>query len=158
MAENYLGDFAVGSVWHTPEFQVSAEAITSFARDYDPQPYHLDAEIAAQSVFGKLVAPGFQNAAIAWKLGVESGHFRSCALAGIGIDNLRWLAPLEPGDTVRCTITILENKPSESRPDRGFLKARYDMLNQDDKHVMSLELLKLLQRRQTNNEGEKVEV
>ena len=158
MQENYLDDFVVGSVWHTPEHEVSLDEITAFAASCDPQPYHLDEALAAESVFGQVVMPGFQNAAIAWKLGIASGHFQHCSMAGIGIDNLRWLAPLKPGDRVRCVITILENKPSGSRPDRGFLKARYAMLNQKDELLMSLELLQLLRRRPTSDKGETVDV
>lgn len=143
----YLEDFAVGTVWRTPSVTMERSRIVDFAGFYDPQAYHLDDEAGADSVFGKLVAPGFQTAALAWKLGLASGYFDHCAMAGIGVDEMRWLAPVSPGDTLRCRMEVLENVPSGTKPDRGFLKMRYEMRNQSDVLVMTLNLLQMLRRR-----------
>ena len=115
----YLDDFPVGSVFMTPEETVTRDQLVDFARQYDPQPYHLDDEAGRQSVFGGISAGGFQIAAFAWMLGLRTGMFDDCAMAGIGIDELRWHRPLKPGDTIKCRMTVVENRPSRSKPDRG---------------------------------------
>ncbi|MBX3596684.1 MAG: MaoC family dehydratase N-terminal domain-containing protein [Rhizobiaceae bacterium] len=147
MSALYLEDFTVGSVWHTPALTLDRDRIIEFAEFYDAQYYHLDDEAAKESIFGRLVAPGFQTASFAWKLGMASGYFDECALAGIGIDELRWLAPVDPGDALKCRMEVLENVPSSSKPDRGFLKIRYEMTNQNGVLVMTLNLLQMLRRR-----------
>jgi acyl dehydratase len=143
----YLEDFPLGSVYMTPEVTVTREQLVDFARQYDPQPYHLDDEAGRRSVFGGISAGGFQIAAFAWKLGLETRMFDDCAMAGIGIDELRWLRPLKPGDTIKCRMTVVETRPSRSKPDRGGITFAYEMINQHGETIMTLKLIQMLRRR-----------
>jgi acyl dehydratase len=123
-----------------------AEAI-DFAQRYDPQYFHTDPVAARASDFGGLVCGGFQTAALAWALVLRSGMFEQCPIAGIGVDELRWLAPVRPGDTLRCRFTLLDARPSASKPDRGVARFRYELVDQDERTVMTLVILQLLRRR-----------
>lgn len=143
----YFEDFAPGRIFRTPPFVASAEQIVRFAEDYDPQYYHLDPERARHSIFGGLVCPGFQTASLAWGLALKTGLFRHCAVAGIGIDRLRWLKPVREGDTIHAEFELAEGRPSASRP--GIARATFDyrMLNQHGETVMTLSLIQLLRLR-----------
>lgn len=128
---------------------VADEQVIDFARQYDPQYYHLDPVAAQCSVFGGLVAGGFQTASLAWALGLKTRLFDHCAMAGIGVDELRWLRPLRAGDTVQCTLECVTNRPSRTRPDRGTATFRYIMTNQNDEAIMTLNLIQMLRTRPT---------
>lgn len=143
----YLDDFEVGVGHDSPPHRVSEEEALAFARRYDPQYFHLDAEKARESAFGGLVLGGFQTAALSWALVLASGMFDDSPIAGIGIDELRWLGPVRPGDTLRCRFTLIEKRPSRSRPDAGVARFRYEMLNQDGATVMTLVMIQLLRLR-----------
>lgn len=140
----FLEDFPVGIVFQTPSIRIPDEQVVEFARVYDPQYYHLDPEAAKNSVFGGLVAGGFQTAALAWALGLKTRLFDHCAMAGIGVDELRWLKPLRAGDTVQCTLQCVSNVPSQSRPDRGVVTFHYIMTNQRGETIMTLNLIQML--------------
>ena len=126
---------------------MTEKEIVEFARHYDPQYYHLDAEAAKDSIFGGLVCGGFQTAALAWALALKSGMFDDCSLAGIGIDELRWLEPVRPGYVLRCRFTMLEWRPSASRPEAGISRLRCEVVNQDDRPVITMVMIQLLRRR-----------
>lgn len=147
MNERYLEDFTPGLRITTPSFTLTEEELVDFAHKYDPQPYHLDREAARESVFGGLVAGGFQTAALGWALALRSGWFDACAMAGIGVDELRWLLPLRVDDTVTCHLEVLENHPSRSRPDRGVAVIRYDLTNAQDDLILTMKLTQMLRRR-----------
>jgi acyl dehydratase len=147
MASWYLEDFTPGRRITTPSFTLREDELVDFARKYDPQAFHLDTEAAKNSVFGGLVAGGFQTAALAWALALRTGCFDECAMAGVGVDGLRWLRPLRVNDTVSCTLEVLENNPSTSKPDRGVVVIRYDMTNQDGEKILTLKLTQILRRR-----------
>src|SRR3546814_8411677 len=117
-------DFKPGQVFRTPEFVATAENIISFAKHYDPQYYHLDAERARNSIFEGLVCGGFQTAALAWGLALKTGLFEKCAVAGIGVDKLRWLKPVREGDTIHADFQLSEGAPTSSRP--GIARATLD--------------------------------
>lgn len=144
----FLEDFPVGEIFRTPSVRISDEQVVEFARVYDPQYYHLDPEAAKNSVFGGLVAGGFQTAALSWALGLKTGLFDHCAMAGIGVDGLRWLKPLRAGDTVQCTLECIANTPSATRNDRGVVTFHYVMTNQDNETIMTLNLIQMLRSRQ----------
>ncbi|MDH3375953.1 MAG: MaoC/PaaZ C-terminal domain-containing protein [Gammaproteobacteria bacterium] len=146
-ASRYLEDFVPGEVIHTPRWRVSEQELISFAECYDPQYYHTDPDTASESIYGGLVAGGFQTAALTWALALRTRLFDRCAMAGIGLEGLRWFKPLRPDDTVRCEITVLSNRPSRSKPDRGVIEARYDLFNQHDIKILTLTLTQMLARR-----------
>lgn len=137
MAKAFLDDFAVGETFETAELTISAEESFAFARAFDPQPFHLDAAAANRSVFGELTCSGWHTTAVTMRLVVESGVMRETGIIGSGIDELRWLAPVKPGDTLRVRGEVVERIHSERRPDRGTLRVRLETLNQHDVVVMS---------------------
>ena len=147
MTDYYLEDFEPGRTYASPSRTVSEEEALDFARRYDPQYFHLDPVAARDSVFGGLVLGGFQTAAIAWALVQETRMFDRSALAGIGIDELRWHKPVRPGDTLRCDFTLLDARPSRTSADRGVARFRYEVRNQDEETVLSLVIIQLLRRR-----------
>jgi len=147
LTDYYLEDFEPGRTYASPSRTVSEEEALDFARRYDPQYFHLDPVAARDSVFGGLVLGGFQTAAIAWALVQETRMFDRSALAGIGIDELRWHKPVRPGDTLRCDFTLLDARPSRTSADRGVARFRYEVRNQDEETVLSLVIIQLLRRR-----------
>jgi len=143
----YLEDFEPGVAHLSPPHTVSEGEALDFARRYDPQYFHTDRVAARTSDFGGLVCGGFQTAALAWAMVLESRMFDDCPIAGIGIDELRWTAPVRPGDTLRCRFTLLDAKTSGSKPDRGVARFRYEVFNQAQTMVLSLVIIQLLRRR-----------
>jgi acyl dehydratase len=143
----YLEDFEPGVEYVSPPHSVTLDEALDFARRYDPQYFHTDPVAARRSAFGELVCGGFQTAALAWALVLRSRMFDRCALAGIGVDELRWLAPVRPGDTLRCRFALLERRFSASRPDRGVARFRYEVVDQLERTVLTLVITQLLRRR-----------
>lgn len=143
----FIEDFESGVTYESPAHEMTMEEATDFARHYDPMYFHVDAEAAKYSTFGGLVCAGFQTAALAWTLALRSGLYDQCALAGIGIDELRWLAPVRPGDVLRCRFSMLEWRPSKSRPEAGIARVRFELVNQCDRSVVTMVVIQLLRRR-----------
>ena len=134
----YLEDFAVGEVTEFPPRQVSEDEIIAFARDYDPQPFHLDKEAAKQSLFGGLCASGWHTAGMMMRMLVDHMIGQSASMGSPGVDQLRWLKPVFPGDTLHLRGEVLEVRPSRSKPDRGVVTARYEMRNQKGEPVLTM--------------------
>ena len=147
MTDYYLEDFKLGHSYRSPTHTVTDEKALDFARRYDPQYFHLDPVAARESVFGGLVLGGFQTAAFAWALVLRTGMFDQCAMAGIGLDEVRWHKPVRPGDFLRCDFTLLEARPSKSRAESGIARFRYELKNQRDEIVLTLVMIQLLRRR-----------
>jgi acyl dehydratase len=152
----YLEDFQPGAEEETPAREVSREEIVAFAREFDPQPFHVDEEAARRSIYGGLIASGWHTAAICMRLVVdhalhsgrgEEGAGGTGSLGSPGVDELRWLRPVRPGDRLRVRIEVLEVVPSRSKPDRGLVKLRYTMRNQEGQDVMTMIALGLMLRR-----------
>jgi acyl dehydratase len=137
VAELYFEDFAAGQVYELGSRTVTEDEIVDFARQWDPQPFHVDPEAAKQSVFGGLIASGWQTGAIWMRMYVDA-VLGSAARGSPGIEELRWLAPVRPGDTLSGRLTVLEATPSATRPDRGTIRIRGEMVNQDGVTVMAM--------------------
>ncbi len=150
MADYYLEDFEPGRAYSSPTQTISEEEALDFARRYDPQYFHLDPVAARNSVFGGVVLGGFQTAALAWALVLRTGMFDRSAMAGIGLDDLRWHKPVRPGESLRCEFTLLDARPSRTHSDRGVARFRYEMKNQHDEIVLSLVMIQMLRRRPTS--------
>jgi acyl dehydratase len=131
-------DFAVGETWQSPPITVSAEDIVAFGSRYDPQPMHTDAEAAARSPFGTLVASGWHIAALSVRAFVEAGGYGGTPVVGLGIDELRWLKPVRAGDVITVQREIVELRRSASNPGHGIVKTRVTVRNQAGEAVMSL--------------------
>lgn len=134
-----LEDIAVGDVARFGSYRVEREEVLAFAKAYDPQPFHLSEEAAAATHFGRLSASGWHTASMAMAMIVA--HFRETgfrSLGSPGVDELRWLKPVYPGDTLHCETEVLETRRSASRPEMGFVTSRWTVLNQDDVAVMTM--------------------
>jgi len=151
LADYYLEDFEPGRAYSSPTQTISEEEALDFARRYDPQYFHLDPVAARNSVFGGVVLGGFQTAALAWALVLRSGMFDRSAMAGIGLDEVRWHKPVRPGESLRCEFTLLDARPSRTHSDRGVARFRYEMKNQHDEIVLSLVMIQMLRRRPTSD-------
>jgi acyl dehydratase len=138
MSERYFEDFEPGQVLELGNHTVSEDEIIDFARQFDPQPFHVDPDAARQSVFGGLIASGWHTGAMWMRLYVDNMLGSASAQGSPGIEELRWLAPVRPGDTLYGRLTVLEATPSERRPDRGTVRIRGEMVNQDGVTVLSM--------------------
>ena len=138
MPELTFEDFEPGRVFELGTREVTEGEIVAFAREWDPQPFHVDPEAAQESIFGGLIASGWHTGAMWMRLYVDSLLVGAAGMGSPGIEELRWLAPVRPGDTLEGRLTVLEATPSERRPDRGTIRIRGEMINQDGVIVMSM--------------------
>jgi len=132
-------DFPVGHVREFGGRVVDREEGLAFAAAYDPQPLHLDEEAANASILGGLSVSGWHTCAMVMRMMCDSYLLDSTSQGSPGIDNLRWLKPVRPGDTLRVRMTILEARESKSRPQIGLLRSAWEVFNQHDEQVMSME-------------------
>lgn len=147
----YLEDLHVGQRFRSNAHQLDEEQIRAFARQFDPQPFHLDAKAAQGTFFAELVASGWHTAAITMRLMVESGLPLAGGLVGAG-GEITWPAPTRPGDVLHVESEIVELKPSRSRPDRGLAIVRSETRNQDGRTVQVL-VAKLVVPRKAGQEN-----
>lgn len=138
MAFRYFEDFRPGEVVALGSRTLDEDAIIAFARDYDPQPFHTDPAAAVHSAFGGLVASGWQTVATYMRLLVDGLLRESTSMGSPGVDEIRWLRPVRPGDTLAARYTVLAATPSKSRPDRGIVTSLGEVLNQRGEVVMTL--------------------
>jgi acyl dehydratase len=135
MAEQYFEDFAVGQTFATGRHRVDKDQIVTFAKQFDPQYYHLDEEAAKQSPFKGLAASGWHTAAMTMRLMVEGEFKPAGGIIGVGFDQLSWSRPVRPGDELHVKSEVLEVRPSKSRNDRGMIRVQNTTLNQNDEVV-----------------------
>jgi acyl dehydratase len=147
VSERYFEDYVAGAVYEYGYVSVSEAEIIAFAERFDPQPIHIDARFAASGPFGGLIASGWHTASLAMRLVVDHYLPRAASLASPGIDELRWPAPVRPGDSLRLRTTTLETRRSQSKPDRGLIRTRAELLNQHDQIVLSLVAMNLIRLR-----------
>lgn len=124
-------DFAVGQRHRLGSHLVTAEEIIDFARRFDPQPFHVDPERARHSAFHGLVASGWHSAAIWMRLYFDGLLSRCASIGSPGVDEVAWLSPVRPGDELRGSLEVISTRPSRSRPDRGLIQARAELINQE---------------------------
>jgi acyl dehydratase len=134
----YFDDFKPGDRFQSAALLVTESLILAFARAYDPQVFHTDPEAAKATVYGGLIASGLQTIAITFKLFLESGVLAASSLGSPGLDEIRWKAPVRPGDTVHVVAEVLETRPSTSKSDRGIVRIHYTTLNQRGEVVMTM--------------------
>lgn len=143
----YWEDFAPGRVFETATRTLSEEDIVRFAREYDPQTYHTDAEAARRSPFGGLIASGWQTASLCMRMICDLYVLEAASLGSPGVDELRWVKPVRPGDTLRLKTTVLETRASMSRPDMGMVRHRSEVYNQHGELVMHMSGVGMFRRR-----------
>ncbi len=140
-------DFPVGQVREFGHYEVSREAVLAFAVEFDPQPFHLDDAAAEASLFGRLAASGWHTCAMAMRMLCDGYLLESAALGSPGIEKLRWLKPVYPGDLLHARLEVLEARPMTSRPTVGLVRSRTTVLNQADDAVLSMEGMGMFRRR-----------
>ena len=143
----YFEDFEVGSELDCGTRRVSKEEIVAFAREFDPQPFHIDEAAAAKSHFGGIVASGWHSASICMRMVVDAVLHDSASMGSPGLDKLRWVKPLHAGRTVRAIVRVLEKKPSETRPDRGRVKVTFELFEDGGELLMDFTATVLMGRR-----------
>ncbi|MCA1961465.1 MAG: MaoC family dehydratase [Desulfomonile sp.] len=147
--DRYLEDYTRGGVYELGRIMVEESEVIAFGRRFDPQPFHTDPEAAKNSSFGGLIASGWHTASLMMRLFVDHYLSRCASLGSPGVDELRWLKPVRPGDELLLRVTVSEVTRSRSKPDRGLLRSYIEVLNQHDEVVMTMKALNLLLYRQT---------
>ena len=146
MQERYFEDLKVGDRFKSATYKVSQEQIVSFAREFDPQPFHLDAAIARQTMFEELIASGWHTAGITMRLFVQTLSFAEGAI-GLGVDELRWPNPVKPGDVLQVETEIVDLRESRSKPSHGIVRIRNVTTNQRGETVQTMMASALVLRR-----------
>ncbi|MFK8021510.1 MAG: MaoC family dehydratase [Pseudomonadales bacterium] len=134
----YFEDFHVGEVIELARYTVDQEEIISFASQYDPQYFHCDPNAAQQSAIGGLIASGWHTCSIFMRLQCDAFLVDSASIASPGVDEVRWIAPVHPGDTLSGTVEVFETRRSRTRPDRGIVRCHCALLNQNADQVLTL--------------------
>ena len=144
----YLEDFSPSERFEAPgDYAMTPERVRMFAESYDPQPIHLDEAVSRNELFGGLVASGWHSLSATMRLIVDARLLGDTPLVGVGIENLRYVAPVRPGDTLRAAAEVLEVRASESRPERGFMRLRVTTSNQHGQQVLTQDWTLLVPRR-----------
>ncbi|CAN5309789.1 MaoC family dehydratase [soil metagenome] len=134
----YFEDIMVGTKASFGRYEVTREEVIAFAQRYDPQPFHLSDEAASETHFGRLSASGWHTCAMTMAMVVENMKAsKQAGLGSPGLDELRWLTPVYPGDTLRCETEVLDKRTSQSRPEMGIFHSRMTVFNQKDQPVMT---------------------
>lgn len=147
MSSRYFEDWTEGEVVETRGATLTESQIIDFAMLYDPQPMHIDKTFAEAGQFEGLIASGFQTLGVSFRLFYDLGYITHSNIIGVGLDELRWTAPVRPGDTLRCRIEVLTLKESRSKPDRGTMTFRLTSLNQHGVEVMTFRSTCMLKKR-----------
>ncbi len=148
----WLDDFRPGQRFTTEGATLSEAQIMAFAFEWDPQPFHIDKPAAAQSAYGGIIASGFQTLLVAFRLILQARIFNAASMGSPGMDEIRWLRPVRPDDTLRVEAEVLEVRPSKSRPDRGMVRIAYTVTNQHGEAVMTFTVTHILKRAAGRND------
>ena len=151
--ELYFEDFEEGQVFELGERTLTQDEIVAFAREYDPQPFHVDEEAAEKSAFGGLIASGWHTAVVFMRLYVDAVLSRAASMGSPGVEELRWLRPVRPGDALSAALTVLEAVPSSSNPRRGTVYFVSEVRNGRGEKVMTMKARGLFARRSAADEA-----
>jgi acyl dehydratase len=138
MPPRHFEDFRTGQSVVSRPYVMTKDEIVEFARKYDPQPFHVDEEAARHTFYGELIASGWHTCAVAMRLICELYVADSVSMGSPGVEQVRWLKPVRPGDALRLRWTVLETRPSRSRPEMGAVQSQWEVLNQQDDLVMTM--------------------
>lgn len=148
MPDIYFEDLAAGQEYDLGSRTLDRAAIVEFATEFDPQPFHVDEEAAEQSIYGGLIASGWQTCCVYMRLLCDSFLLQVHSMGSPGVDELRWLGPVRPGDTLSAKLRIDEVRVSKSKPDRGIIMTAGEVRNQDGDLVLTLKSPLMVRRRQ----------
>lgn len=146
--QRYFEDYVAGSSYQFGEVSVSETQIIDFAKEYDPQSFHVDPHAAATGPFGGIIASGWQTAALMMRLFAQYYLSSVASLGGPGVDELRWLRPVRPDDVLTLRVTVLDTKASNSKPDRGLVRTLAELLDSAGEPVFKATVLNFLRRRE----------
>lgn len=149
----YFEDFTPGQVIELGSRSITRDQIIAFAKEFDPQVFHTDEDAAKHTFYGGLLASGWHTGSIMMRLLYEGVIKETVSLGSPGVDELRWVKPVRPGDTLSGRMTILESMPSRSKPDRGIVKSLIELRNQHGEVVLTSKGLSLLGRRPTTSDA-----
>jgi acyl dehydratase len=144
---SYWEDFIAGSTAHYGPRTITREEIVAYAVEFDPQPMHLDEEAAHATMLGGLIASGWHLCALLMRMIADGFVLASASLGSPGVEEVKWLKPVRPGDRLTVRATVLETRPSGTRPGMGFVRFRYEMLDQSGGCVMTLVSSMMIARR-----------
>ena len=147
MTDRYYEDFKVGERFTSGGLTLTEAGIVEFARQWDPQPFHIDAEFAQKWTYGGLIASGLHTMSVTLRLWLDLGVFRACSLGSPGIGEVQFARPVRPGDTLRVVTDIVELRLSASKSDRGIARVRQVTINQRGEAVLEQETTVFLKRR-----------
>ena len=147
MHTRWFEDFRVGDRFESRGVTLTESQIVDFALTYDPQQMHVNAAAAVDGMFGGLIASGFQTLALSFRLFFDLGLMEKSNIVGPGMDEVRWLAPVRPGDTLRSVVEVLETRGSRSRADRGTVRFGFTVENQHGERVLTYQALTIIRRR-----------
>ena len=145
--QRYFEEYIVGSSYEYGTAAVDEREVLAFAKQFDPQPMHVDPVAAAQGPFGGLIASGWHTSGLMMRLFVDHYLSSVASLASPGVDELKWLQPVRPGDTLRIRVTVTEARRSRSKPDRGIVRTFIEVLNQRGETVSTINAMNLLRCR-----------
>lgn len=145
----WFEDFTVGEEIRSPAKTLSEAEIMDFAWRYDPQPFHIDKRAAEAGIYGGLIASGWHLGSLAFRLFTMTNTLGETSLGAPGVDEIRWLKPVRPGDTIHVVVRIADARPSRSKPDRGIVLMDYRVVNQDGETVMTMRGIQLMRRRES---------
>jgi len=143
----YFEDFPIGMTVEIPGPTLTKKSILEYARRYDPQPFHTDEKAAKKSIYGGLIASGWQTVSLVMRMICDAYLLEAASMGSPGVDEVRWLVPVRPGDTLRLRMTVVETRPSRSKPDRGAVLHRWEVFNQKDELVMRMQGYGMFKRR-----------
>jgi acyl dehydratase len=149
MPPYYFEDLIPGRVLEFGDYEMTEDEIVGFARRYDPQPFHLDHEAGKASIFGGLCASGWNTTAVMMRMWVDHYLSPESSMGSPGVDQLRWLKPVFPGDRLHCRVEVLEATPSRSRPYMGSVRHKGEVINHHGETVLSMVGITFFRRRPT---------
>ena len=147
MSTLYFEDFAVGSKRALGSHLVTEEEILTFARQYDPQPFHIDKEAAQKSIYKNLISSGWMTCSIMMRLLVDNMTSKAASMGSPGVDEIRWLKPVYAGDTLSVSLVVLDARASSSKPDRGVVHTQWEATNQRGELVCTVKGMGMYGRR-----------
>ena len=148
MKQGYFEDFSVGELFRTQGVTLTEADIIDYAMRYDPQPFHTDRVAAEESIYGGIIASGWHVGGLAFRMFIQAGVIAG-SMGSPGMDEVRWHAPVRPGDTIHLTAEVTDIRPSSSRGDRGYVTMAYKVFNQRDENVMSWRGIQIIRNRET---------
>ncbi|MGY1663713.1 MaoC family dehydratase [Geodermatophilus sp. SYSU D00705] len=146
-SERWFEDYVPGTTAEVGRLRVEEADVVDFGRRFDPQPFHVDAEAAAAGPFGGLIASGWHTCALMMRLFADEYLSPASSLGSPGVDELRWIAPVRPGDELTLRTTVEEARRSRSKPDRGLVRTRIELIDQDGVVVLSMVAMNLIRAR-----------